>query len=211
MTEYNTGGFGGKIDWATEVASQTAGDLPHYDSSGNPSLLSAGNEGDVLAIDSNGVPAWTGGSGLVKLGETTQASSGGTLAVSSLTTTAYKQLVIVAHVNPSGSSAALEMTFNSDTGTNYDYSYLDAGTATSATNQANADLTGSFGTNYGMYVITVNNESSKEKGFSGYGGDASTVNNFNGRWDNTASTITSVELAFTNIDAGSRLEVFGLT
>lgn len=234
MTDYTNGGFGGLIDWGSdEVEGESAGDLPVYGASGVPTLLSSATEGDLYFINgsginarlaigsegefltvSSGLPVWGAISTPVKLGETTLGSAANSMTVSGLTTTSYKQLLVIYHIEGTGNDQTQAYFNGASTGTGYNYVYTEnGGSGVTGSGTAPFVLIGSNHDTDSSGHFLVTNEALKVKQFHGVGGTSVLVDTISGYWDNTSDTISSVSIrkgGGVNLDTGSRIEVYGI-
>lgn len=102
----------------------TAGDTIYGGASGTPTRLAIGSTGQVLTVAS-GVPSWaTPASGGMTLLSTT-ALSGSSVTISSIDQT-YKNLFIFCNNVYNSANGQLRLRLNGDTGSNYEYAYIEA-------------------------------------------------------------------------------------
>lgn len=98
----------------------TAGDIDYYTSSTAKSRIGIGTSGQVLAVNGSNLPAWTTvSSGGMTLLSTT-ALSGASVSVTSISGS-YTDLLIVVSRESTNGDAPLTATFNSNTGTLYQF------------------------------------------------------------------------------------------
>jgi len=156
--------------------------------------------------------------GWEKLGSTKLTSAGDTITVSDIT--AKKHLMVQLHGIGTGGTINCNMTFNSDTGTNYAIrESINGGSDSTNVSQANTDnLTGTVTGDVSatLYII---NESSKEKLFVSEGlesasgaGNAPERKEMVGKWSNTSAQITTITAnngGTGSFDVGSELTVYG--
>jgi hypothetical protein len=114
--------------WGTDTAGMTnpmttTGDTIYSSSGSTPARLGIGTTGQIMTV-AGGVPTWAapaagGGLTLINTGGTTL--SGASVSISSIPGT-YKSLqLIVQNYRPATDGAALNLRFNSDTNTRYNY------------------------------------------------------------------------------------------
>jgi hypothetical protein len=147
--------LGSSIDTTTKALnpSTTLGDIEYRSATANTNTrLGIGSTGDILTV-TGGVPVWAapaGGGGITLI--STTSFTGSTLTLSSIPTT-YKNLYCeVTGVYGNSTYQNINVRFNSDTGTNYDFGKF--GSQGSSTDISNANQQTSFqlapsGTNSG--------------------------------------------------------------
>jgi hypothetical protein len=106
----------------------TTGDVIYSSSGSTPARLGIGTAGQVLAVNSGATaPEWVtaaGGGGMTLINTGGTALTGASVTVSSIPGT-YKHLyVIMEDVYQATTAGGIKMRFNSDTGSNYTFSYV---------------------------------------------------------------------------------------
>jgi len=186
------------VDLADTVLT-TAGDVLYENNTPELARLPKGTDADVLTLAS-GLPSWSapaGGGTWSTLASTKLGSANATIDV---TFSAKEYLLFqLKMIVTSASSAAIRYRFNSDTGSNYDYSYtLNSGSAAFSTNQseinpAGVDFTAS---KVGFMNVWVHNVSAVNKlGLSHFMSNQANINSTLGavEWNNTSAPITSAQ------------------
>ena len=156
-----------------------------------------------------------------ELGRTTLGVSSDTISISPISARRY--LRIMFYANPTGGTINVNLSFNGDTGSNYNMRYSDNGGA-DATTGATTAIASDTGAVVGLPffgVFDVINIASSEKLVIGHSlnqnnagaGNAPTRREINAKWANTAASITRVDINNSagtgDYAAGSELVVLG--
>lgn len=203
------------------TASIVGGELLYLDSSGVMQQLNPSTSGYVLKTNGNAAaPSYvnpTSVGTLVFLGSTTLGSANAALAVSGLTTTSYDFLKVLIVLNATDTTNINpQIRFNADTGANYNRVYSQDGGATAVTTGQTSLTPFTFDSGEQCFIeMTVRNIAAVAKrvlmngSFTVDGVDSLFL--ISGKWNNTASKITSVDLAASasTFAAGSAVYVWG--
>lgn len=153
--------------------------------------------------------ALSGNGTWVKLGKTTLGSSGDSISVGGLNSKTPFYMVLT-HTIATGGAINQEMTFNSDTATNYSWRHTENGAAdVTGTNVALMDMTVTNYASTGYSITYIYNDTTHEKTTRFMNsevnaiGDATVPNRTNGagKWDNVVDGIN--EITISNSAAGS--------
>ncbi len=230
--------FGGTPGGTAGLADITDGQIPRFSSSlskfvgiaptsgqilfaslGAWQGLPVGTSGQFLKSNASSDPAWTDVA--VNFIGAASASSGTSITVSSIPT-GYKTLNVALFLerDATGAGADVKLVLNSDTGANYNMSYIQnsSGTVSGASLAANAYflLGPSSSSTSGAYTAVIHNEASLIKHIVTNGGAYKSGASFNmtcgGQWNNTANEITAVtaSIGAGAFAAGTRLIVWGV-
>lgn len=213
MTDYNSSGFRG---WSErEVQSESAGSLPIWDGDGNAAVLPAGAEGEVLIIDSNGVPSWTAQPSLVLIEEQTLSSANTTVTFSNIPNT-YRYFKLVGEfVKSSSDITSILLRFNGDTtGANYQSGWMGFASdntfvSSTSTSAAGVSLLNIFNINSSSIYSFAEVEIYQFAANQAKGVKSNVVNSSQamqqgfGQWENTSNAISSIEIVANQQFAGT--------
>lgn len=156
-----------------------------------------------------------------KIASTTISSSTASVSYDSLSSD-YKWFKIhIVNRNTGGSTVALGLRFNDDTGTNYAHAETHRASGAvgsswdTAANRVNVGYSAQNGSNVRSHSVIYfdNDTSSYRRTVSGHGeGVDQRAVSFSGQWTNTSNLITKVTLlpASGSFDAGSVIHIFGM-
>ena len=205
VTTYYTGSAWANVDTTGMTNPMTTtGDIIYASSGSTPGRIGIGSTGNVLTV-AGGIPSWAapaGGGGLTQLATGSLTST--SVSITSYSSS-YKHLQLWIYEMSADANGGFQMTFNTDTGSNYFYVQTDSratdNDSASASAYINLQTEGNAGTSTkGTNVINIYNYAStaSRKTIDGvYFGDRNTVGlkagNLAGAWDNT-SAITSIQV-----------------
>lgn len=151
-----------------------------------------------------------------ELGRTTLSGAASSISLTGLSAKKYIRIIVV--LLPSGNITGT-LRFNNDSGNNYAYRYSDNGAADSTLVNNSSIYVDASGNNAKLAVLDIVNISATEKIVTGLDAEQGTAGAGNapvrriaaGKWANTSSQITRVDIATgaNNFAAGSELIVLG--
>jgi len=138
----------------------TTGDTFYASAAATPARLGVGSTGQVLTVAS-GVPSWTtpaAGGGMTLLSTTNL--SGASVTVSGIDSTYINLFILCENYRTASPNYPLQVRFNSDTGSNYGYRNIYAGTYLDSTGESVAQYRGSLSdTKIEVYSRTLDTSS----------------------------------------------------
>lgn len=203
-------------------ADKAQGDIFYIDANAELQNLPAGTSGYFLKTQGAGAnPTWDIAPNNIELiGTYTQASDANTLGTGAITTTSYKKLIVEVIGLKVSSANGITLTFNADTGANYNTHGCRASTTTlTAQNYGGLTYIPTLGgANWstsvnGGIIFEVSNTASLSKIFKLTSNSTTNSCMNGGYWNNTADQITSILLTGdggVNIIAGAVMKVWGV-
>jgi hypothetical protein len=197
----------------------TAGDIDYYTSSTAKSRVGIGTAGQVLTVNSGATaPEWASisGGGMTLLSTTSLPVSGSTLDITGISQD-YKDLRIEI-LNPiRGGNGNFYYTFNSNTGSVYDYNWFQAGSASVNVkdDQTNINGIGFIRTTDLdlMMIFEIKNYANTDtlKPWTFHGGDPQYFNWAYGSFDSNSAVSSFQVNASGNTFSGGTVKVWGIS
>lgn len=215
------------VKWAgvtnnTDVLT-TAGDIITYSGS-SYYRLPVGSDDQVLTADSSlgaGVKwATASGGGAMTLLRSVRVptAASGSIVLDGLSLGSYNKVILSIYGANTGTSGTqtLNMRFNNDTGSNYDWVVTISGTdsESSATTSMQVGEVQRSTTDWNQNEIVISHlPTNKMKTLVGIGGVGLQTHTAHGRWLNTSDAITRIDISTSanNWDVGSRFDLWGVT
>jgi hypothetical protein len=127
---------------STNLAGGSNGTIPYQSASGTTQMLAVGTSGQLLQTNGAGAPSWvTPSTGAVSLVNLTNLSASTTTVSVTIPSTYNGLYIVFASIQDTTSTyGRLRVTFNNDTGANYNGAYIDNGTWTQIVAQSYIQL-----------------------------------------------------------------------
>lgn len=212
MPDYQSGGFGGLIDWGTnEVEGHTGLGVATYDNSGDATILDGGTANQYLRVNSAGNALEFGGSAdWTELADETLGADATSFNVS-VDTTGYAVLKVL-FINALNDTATREiwLRINNSSLSLYSYAILENGTYGSSASNTKFNFGNIYASNETLYEFTISNLGTNPLLVKWEGGSTQRLTSGVGEWT-SASAITSLDFISSSdkITAGTRVIVLG--